>query len=87
MILCIQTTCKPTERIKARPQITNLLPGDQTVTVGSNVTFKCEVFSDTTPHLVWMKWNNSTNPPSPENIKEDEEHISFLEVGLDVQMP
>ena len=65
------------ERIKSRPMITQLLPGNQTAQVGTNVTYECQVFSDTTPHFVWMKWvNSSAFLP----VKEETGHISFLEV-------
>ncbi|XP_072027254.1 fibroblast growth factor receptor-like isoform X1 [Amphiura filiformis] len=64
------------ERIKARPMITKLIPGNTTVTVGNNVSFECEVFSDTTPYFVWMKWINSTEPVT---LQEEADHIQFLE--------
>ena len=52
---------------------------NQTVLVGSNVTFKCEAMSDSMPHFQWLRWSpvegNTRLNTSFEIISQENEEI------------
>ncbi|XP_035864325.1 fibroblast growth factor receptor 1-like [Sander lucioperca] len=43
------------ERSPHRPVLYSGLPANRTAVVGSNVEFECKVFSDSQPHIQWLK--------------------------------
>ena len=66
----------PTERLPVKPIIS--LIANQTVVVGSNVSFECAVYSDLTPHFAWLRYYG---PENKTQLTDVENHIKIVQVG------